>query len=241
MKPIRVLLALALLPLAGCSTVGGDIKPFAPLVPLTAVPAQSVAVATPDYTAAVAPPPAQSAGAIYRPGPGLRLFQDARAREVGDLLTINLVERTTAKTTVATAITKDSSTAMAAPTLFGAPVTANGIPILDAELGGTRAFNGAGDSAQSNRLEGSVTVTVVQRLVNGNLIVQGQKQMRLNQGDELVQIQGIVRPADIGPDNTVPSSRVGNAQIVYGGRGTMARSNAMGWLGKFFNSPIYPL
>jgi flagellar L-ring protein precursor FlgH len=70
--------------------------------------------------------------------------------------------------------------------------------------------------------------------------VQGQKNMRLNQGDELVQIQGIVRPADIGTDNSVSSSKVADARIAYGGRGAIAQSNSMGWLGRFFNSPIYP-
>ena len=83
-------------------------------------------------------------------------------------------------------------------------------------------------------------MTVIERLPNGNLRVAGEKQMRLNQGDELVQVQGIVRPSDVGPDNRVSSDRVGNAQILYGGRGAMARSNAMGWLGRFFNSAAAP-
>jgi flagellar L-ring protein precursor FlgH len=81
---------------------------------------------------------------------------------------------------------------------------------------------------------------VVEDLGNGNLRVAGEKQMRLNQGDELVQIQGLVRTADIGPDNRVSSDRVADAQILYGGRGTLARSNAMGWLARFFNSAAFP-
>ena len=70
--------------------------------------------------------------------------------------------------------------------------------------------------------------------------VQSVKNMRLNQGDELVQIQGIVRPADINPDNTISSGKVADARIAYGGRGAIAQSNSMGWLGRFFNSPIFP-
>ena len=116
----------------------------------------------------------------------------------------------------------------------------NGRDILSASVNGDRGFSGAGNSAQSNRLQGSVTVTVIQRLPNGNLVVQGQKNMRLNQGDELVQIQGIVRPADINPDNTISSGKVADARIAYGGRGAIAQSNSMGWLGRFFNSPIFP-
>ncbi|MGL6822929.1 flagellar basal body L-ring protein FlgH, partial [Xanthomonas hortorum pv. gardneri] len=92
----------------------------------------------------------------------------------------------------------------------------------------------------SNRMQGSVTVTVMQRLPNGNLVIQGQKNLRLTQGDELVQVQGIVRAADISPDNTVPSSKVADARIAYGGRGAIAQSNAMGWLSRFFNSRLSP-
>ncbi|MCF5925129.1 flagellar basal body L-ring protein FlgH, partial [Xanthomonas perforans] len=73
-----------------------------------------------------------------------------------------------------------------------------------------------------------------------NLVIQGQKNLRLTQGDELVQVQGIVRAADIAPDNTVPSSKVADARIAYGGRGAIAQSNAMGWLSRFFNSRLSP-
>ena len=79
------------------------------------------------------------------------------------------------------------------------------------------------------------------RLANGNLLVRGEKWIQLNQGNEYVQIQGIVRPADIAPDNSIPSSRVADARIAYGGRGAVSNSNVMGWLSKFFNSPIYPM
>jgi Flagellar basal body L-ring protein len=159
---------------------------------------------------------------------------------VGDLLTINLVENTAAQTSATTSVDKKSEIALAAPNIAGAAVTLNGRDILSASVNGDRGFNGSGNSAQSNRLLGSVTVTVIQRLPNGNLVVQGQKNMRLNQGDELVQIQGIVRPADINPDNTISSGKVADARIAYGGRGAIAQSNSMGWLGRFFNSPIFP-
>mgnify|MGYP003584140018 CR=1 FL=1 len=216
--------ATAALLLAGC-VAAGDVRPYPALAPIVPVVAPS-APATP--------------GAIYQAGPGLALYEDPTARDVGDLLTITLVESTTAQTSASTQVAKNSEIAMAAPELLGAPVTWNGRDILSASASGERDFDGQGKSSQSNRLQGSVTVTVVQRLPNGNLVVQGQKNLRLNQGDELVQIQGIVRPADISRDNSVPSSRVGEARIVYGGRGAIAQSNAMGWLGRFFNTRLYP-
>jgi flagellar L-ring protein precursor FlgH len=217
--------ALACIALLGGCTVAGDIRPYPALAPMQPL---------------VAPMAEPSAGAIYAAGPGLNLYGDRRARDVGDLLTITLVESTTASTTANTTISKDSSIGIGSPTLFGAPVTLGGKDILSATASGERDFAGKGNSAQSNKLQGSVTVTVIQRLPNGNLVVQGQKNLRLNQGDELVQIQGIVRAADIAPDNTISSSKVADARIAYGGRGAVAQSNAMGWLGRFFNSRLSP-
>ncbi len=220
-----IILTVSTLALSGCSRSFGDVRPYAPMAPIQPI---------------VAPQEQATAGAIYRAGPGLSLYSDRRARNVGDLLTINLIENTTAQTSATTSVDKTSEITMAAPNIAGAPLTYNGRDLLSASVNGDRGFNGNGKSAQSNRLQGSLTVTVIQRLPNGNLVVQGQKNMRLNQGDELVQIQGIVRPADIGTDNSIASSKVADARIAYGGRGAIAQSNSMGWLGRFFNSPIYP-
>ncbi|UNK43976.1 flagellar basal body L-ring protein FlgH [Luteimonas sp. S4-F44] len=222
----RALAPLLLTALLGGCVAAGDVRPYPPLAPIQPV------VAAPAYA---------TQGAIYQTGGGgLSLFADKRAREVGDLITIQLVESTIAQTNAATQVGKESSVAIAPPNLFGAPVTIGGREVLGASASGKRDFDGNGRSTQSNRLQGSITVTVVQRLPNGNLVVEGSKELRLNQGNELVQVQGIVRPADIAPDNSVPSGRVADARIVYGGRGALAQSNAMGWLGRFFNSRLSP-
>lgn len=224
--PTAALLAATLLAGNGCMLASyGDVRPYAPMAPVQP-PMTEVGPATP--------------GAIYRSGPSLNLYGDHRARDVGDLLTINLVESTTATTSASTGIDKSSKTALSAGAVLGGPLTLNGRDLLNTDMSGDRSFSGKGNSAQSNKLQGSLTVTVVQRLPNGNLVVQGEKNMRLNQGDELVQIQGVIRPLDIATDNSVSSSRVADARIVYGGRGPIAKSNAMGWLGRFFNSPIFP-
>jgi flagellar L-ring protein FlgH len=237
---MKALLAGGLaLALSACATAMGDVRPFA----------EPAAAMRAPVTAAVPMAAVHSAGdgggSIYAAAGGggnrgLRLFQDGKAREVGDLLTIVLVENTRARTNARTSVSKDAGVGIAAPTVFGQSITHNGRPLLQAEIEGSRDFSGAGDSAQSNQLAGDITVSVVEDLGNGNLRVAGQKRLRLNQGDELVQIQGLVRVADIGPDNRITSDRVGEAAIVYGGRGTLARSNAMGWLGRFFNSAAFP-
>lgn len=224
------LIAALVLPalLGGCAGLGiaaGDVRPYAPMAPIVPVVAQQAQ---------------PSAGAIYAAGPSLSLYSDRRARDVGDLLTITLVESTNASSTANTSITKKDAVTMATPTLLGAPLTVNGVNVLNNATSGDRSFAGKGNTAQSNTMQGSITVTVMQRLPNGNLVIQGQKNLRLNQGDELVQVQGIVRAADIGSDNTIPSSKVADARIAYGGRGAVAQSNAMGWLSRFFNSRISP-
>jgi flagellar L-ring protein precursor FlgH len=222
-----LVLALVLLMLTACghgAMMRGDVQPLAPMAVMQ-VPVQATAV--------------PSAGAIYREGPGLRLYTDRKAREVGDIVTINLSERTQASTRANTAITKESTNTMSG-TVFGAPVTVGGQDVLDNSLSNTRDFAGDGNSTQSNQITGTLTAQVVQKLPNGNLVIQGSKELTLNQGNELIQVQGIIRTADIGPDNTIASTRVADARIVYGGRGPIARSNAMGWLDRFFNGAWFP-
>jgi len=224
-KLARIALPCAVATLLGGCVIAGDVRPYPAMAPIQPI---------------MPPQAAPTAGAIYAAGPTLQLYSDRRARDVGDLLTITLLENTTAQTSANTATNKESNLSLGTPSILGAPVTLGGKDILSATAAGKRDFTGKGNSAQSNRLQGSVTVTVVQRLPNGNLVVQGQKNLRLNQGDELVQVQGIVRPADIAQDNSIPSSRVADARIVYGGRGPVAQSNAMGWLSRFFNSGLTP-
>ena len=182
-----------------------------------------------------------TSGAVYQEGTDLRLFEDLRARRAGDILTIRLVERTDASKKATTNTKKGSNMELADPVIAGRPVTVNGNPILNNSYDAQRGFTGEGDSAQSNRLTGSVTVTVVRRMPNGNLEVSGDKWITINQGRELVRVSGIVRPYDVQPDNSVSSEKVAEARIVYSGKGTIADSNAQGWLSRFFNMPAFPL
>lgn len=175
------------------------------------------------------------AGAIVAPGQGLLLFEDAKARAVGDMLTINLVENTRAQKSASTTTSKTSELGVGAAVAFGTAV-----PETESSISAERSFDGSGDTELSNQLSGTLTVFVVKRLPNGNLVVRGDKQLRLNQGSEEVRLEGVVRPIDIAANNTVDSTRVGNARVVYAGRGALADANAQGWLARFFNSPWIP-
>jgi flagellar L-ring protein precursor FlgH len=186
------------------------------------------------------PAAAASTGAIYQSGHDVALFENPVARNVGDIVTVRLVENTAAQKTSSTTTSKSSTAALPGPTVFGRPVTVNGTEILGASLDRNTSFDGAGDSQQSNKLQGDLTVTVARRLSNGNLLVRGQKWIGINQGKEFVRIQGIIRPIDIQPDNSVLSTKVADATISYGGQGALADANAPSWLSRFFNSRWVP-
>ena len=194
----------------------------------------SVATAPPEPVAA----PMATGGSIFSSANHLLLFDDPIAHNVGDILTVLLVERTDATKSASTSTSKDTSVSTGNPTLFGLPVTHNGVPLLNNSIESTNAFSGEGASTQSNRLAGSVSVRVDERLANGNLRVSGSKVIELNQGSEVVSIVGIVRPADIGPDNIINSDRIAESEIRYAGRGELNRANRMGPLARIFNSPF---
>jgi len=179
-------------------------------------------------------------GAIYAQGTEVSLWENVTARNVGDTLTIRLQEATNAEKSASTSANKSSQAEMSGPTIFGRPVTVNGTPILEGSMDNDSSFAGNGASKQSNTLDGAISVTVAKRFTNGNLLVQGQKWITINTGREFVRVQGIVRPSDIAPDNSVVSWKVADAYISYGGQGTVANASKPGWLYRFFNSPHTP-
>ncbi|HEX4872794.1 MAG TPA: flagellar basal body L-ring protein FlgH [Nevskiaceae bacterium] len=214
-------LLLAVLLLGGCASRG--------------TPAPAPAAVSPG-------PPVESRlpGAIYGAATANAWFEDRKARRVGDVLTVLLVERTDAQKSVSSSLNRSSETRIDNPTLFGRPLTRGGTPLFDFGLGGSSEFSGGGDAAQSNKLQGSVSVLVEQVLPNGHLVIAGAKELELNQGRETVQLRGVVRPADIRADNSITSDRVANAEIRYSGEGSLSAANRAGWLTRFFASPLWP-
>lgn len=180
-------------------------------------------------------------GSLFQTGRDVALFENPVAGRSGDILTIHLVESTSASKKSSTSTKKATNASLGAGTsVFGKPVTVGGKNVLSAGIGDSSDFTGEGNSAQSNTLSGDITVTVAKRYSNGNLVIQGQKWLTLNQGQEYVRIQGLVRQADIQPDNTILSTKVANATISYAGKGALADANAKGWLARFFDSPLTP-
>jgi flagellar L-ring protein precursor FlgH len=198
-----------------------------------------------DYYAATLPeevPTGEVAnGAIFQSGRDIPLFENAVARRVGDTVTINLQESTAAQKSASTTTSKSTKVDMPTPTLAGAGIELHGNDILNFDIDNKRNFDGSGDSQLSNKLQGSITVTVAKRLANGNLVVRGQKWIGINQGREFIRVQGVIRPVDILPDNSIPSYKVADASISYGGQGALADANRPGLLSRFFNSQWNPL
>ncbi|PZU57311.1 MAG: flagellar biosynthesis protein FlgH [Sphingobium sp.] len=187
------------------------------------------------YAPTYAPPPAVQAqpnGAIFQAATGFTpLTSGARASMVGDVITITLVERTQATKSNSANTARDGSIGLTPPTT--GPF--NFFQPSDVGASGTNAFTGKGAASQSNALTGEITVTIAQVFPNGTMMVRGQKALTLNRGDEFIQISGIVRQADIGPDNRIPSTRVADAKIIYSGKGEIARASSQGWLQRFFS------
>jgi flagellar L-ring protein precursor FlgH len=184
--------------------------------------------------------PRYSGGAVFNDATAISLFETNRARHVGDILTVLLVERTDAQKRAQTTGKKDDKIEMPNPLLYGRKPALGAGYDLGINIETKRKFDGQGESRQNNRLDGNISVTVAKVLANGNLVVQGEKWIRINQGNEFVRLVGIVRPFDIKPDNTIESSRIANARIAYSGTGQVSNTNAQGWFSRILWGPIYP-
>lgn len=196
------------------------------------------------YYAPVAPQQLQQPkpvdGAIFNAATNIDIYGDGRAHRVGDIITIVLSEKTQSSKSATTTADKSSSMSLPQPTILGNALSLFGAPFSASSDAASNVFDGEGKSDMSNSLSGDITVTVHEVLPSGVLSVRGEKWMQLNQGDEYIQISGLVRPQDIAADNTVPSTKLADARIGYSGTGGVHDTNVMGWLGRFFISPLWP-
>lgn len=207
----------ALCGLSGCQTMA----PHVDVVQPTAIKPQPM------------PIPVVASGSIYANANYRPLFEDHRARLVGDTVTISIVEKVSAVQKSTSTIDK-SGKASAAVT---------GIPFLNSpntvnRLGGGGSSNtdfaGKSDTENSNDITGSITATVIEVLPNGHLIVSGEKQLGVNENVDVLRFSGQVDPAAILSGNVVPSTAVANVRLEHRGRGAAAEAQEIGWLGRVF-------
>ena len=197
------------------------------------VPGVVATLPAPPLPAAEAP---AATGSLYNPASFAGLTSDRRARRVGDLLTIRLVERTQARKSASADSNRNGNTSITLPDVPPFSFVPTGLT----QGGSTQGFKGSGSAAQDNQLSGDITVTVARVLPGGVLMVAGEKRLTLNRGEEQVQLTGLVRIDDLGPDNSVPSTRVADARIRYSGSGQVADQSRQGWLARFF-AKVIPL
>jgi flagellar L-ring protein FlgH len=183
-------------------------------------------------TAAVAPATPVANGAIFQDVGYASLTSGNRAAAVGDIVTIQLVERLSASKSNSAGTSRNGSVGITPPATgpLGSLFSAS-----DVNMGGDQSFKGKGEAAQSSNLNGEISVTIAAVYPNGTMQVRGEKLLILNRGDDKVQFSGLIRSADISADNRVLSSRVADARIIYTGKGEIARASKQGWLQRFFS------
>jgi flagellar L-ring protein precursor FlgH len=220
---MRVLLVLgAAAALSGCLTMNPRVE-----------------VAEPTQTIPRTPPPAvQSNGAIFQQAQYRPLFEDYRARHRGDTLKVEIVEKIVASQKSTSAIDKSGKVDASLVALPG--INPSRLTRANAEGTSNNTFAGKGSTENSNDFFGSISVTVVDVLPNGHLLIAGEKQIGVNSNVDVLRFSGQVDPLLIEPGNSIPSVKIANVRVEHRGRGAQADAQTMGWLSRIFLN-ILPL
>jgi flagellar L-ring protein precursor FlgH len=210
---MKIIVLLGALALAGCSATPTSIV-------------QRPTSLRPAMPEALAP----ASGAIYQAAQYRPMFEDRRARHIGDMLTISITERTNAVKAGASSGNKSGAVSFSTPglaqTRLGANVSANA----------ANKFADGDNQSASNTFSGTIGVTVTEVLPNGNLIVAGEKQIAMNKGVEFIRFSGMINPDTIQTGNTVPSTVVADARVEYRTNSQIDRAEVTAMVSRFFQS-----
>ncbi len=176
---------------------------------------------------------AKPTGSLYNPSTHRPLFEDQRARFLGDTLTIQIKEQINAAQTNSMNASRSDSASLNVPLIQGF-FGQRDLKAINSSASSEKDFSGKGESKAANNLTATLTVTVSDILPNGNLQVIGEKQIGTNRDVEYLKFSGVVNPVTILPGNLVPSSKVADARIEYRGKGVLDSATTMGWLSRFF-------
>jgi len=219
--PAGAFLAAALL-LAGCAS--------APAPP----PAVTETAAPVAFTPPVEP---RTKGSLWSPNRRLRLYEDLRARQVGDIVTVSVVENSDAKNEAETSSDRDSSLDAKVTSLMGYQVPTNSQNFVGATL--ANKFKGKGSTDRKSEMSTSIACRVVQVMPSGNLHIKGSRLTLVNAEKLFITLEGVIRPSDISPDNVVLSTHVAEARITYTGSGPVSDQQRPGWFTRLMNA-IWP-
>ena len=181
-----------------------------------------------------------SVGSLYSDGVAGYL-EDTRAVRVGDLVVVRVDEDADAQGAAKTKLRRENQSSMGVTALLGlVPSIRKKHPNIDPsqllEVLSKSDFKGEGDTSRRGTLRGRIAVRVSKEMPNGDLFVEGNKVLMINNEEYHLYLSGLVRPADIGPDNVVVSSRIADAQIEFTGRGDVADQQRKGWLGRLLDA-----
>ncbi|MDR3038040.1 MAG: flagellar basal body L-ring protein FlgH [Candidatus Adiutrix sp.] len=193
------------------------------------------------------PEPAfRAEGSLYSDD-SLNIFADAKARRVGDIITINIVENSRASKNATTSTGRQNSIQANTDALLGYENPTNvpligGIfsslnyqPNIGVDVGYNSSFSGSGTTNRTENMNARLSARVIQVLPNGNLVIRGSQEILVNNERQYITVQGVVRPNDISADNTVLSTYIADARIDYSGQGDISRKQREGWLSRFFD------
>ena len=221
-KVSSILAALILIPIwgTGCLTPQSSSKNAYSLPP----------AAVRQYSSPAAP---LSEGSLWSSGRGVSMFADMKARNVGDIVTINVVESATASNNASTKTARTS----------GLEASWSGVlsKIVGDWVGNnqkvdfTNNFDGKGDTTRSSQLSTYITAQVIQVLPNGYLAIQGNRQVRVNNENQVINVQGVIRTEDINANNIILSTYISDAKIELIGQGAVSDKQRPGWLARILD------
>jgi len=180
----------------------------------------------------LAPPsePTYEPGSLWATDRAGSLFEDTRAKHVGDLVMVQVNENSSGIKEADTSTSRDSSLSTGINAFFNAPVDGRNI-----DVGVTNTYDGSGSTSRSGKLSAMVAAVVTQVLPNGNLVVEGSREIQVNDEMQIIRLSGVVRPVDISASNVVLSSRIADAAITYTGVGTVDEKQRPGWFARLFD------
>ena len=176
--------------------------------------------------------PVVNNGAIFQASQYRPLFEDHRARLVGDSLTVQIVEKVSASQTSTSSVDKSGKVSAAVTALPF--LSANSFARASAGGSSSNTFAGKGSTENTNDFSGTITATVTGVLANGHLLIAGEKQIGVNHNVDVLRFSGQVDPRAIQSGNVVASAQIANVRIEHRGRGQQAEAQGIGWLGRFF-------
>lgn len=225
-KPYSLLLLLLVMT-SGCSAISG--------LNTTQAPQPPERYSMPKIEA---PKPGPQEGSIYSAQSNLDLYRDSRARTIGDIVLIKIVETSSGTKKASTKTARDSSISGGVEALFGieqwlANRNANFTPSATSLKAGLKNdFDGSGETKRDSNVTATLSARVVDTTMDGNLVIRGYREVRVNNETQFIILSGIVRPKDISQDNSILSSYIADARIDYSGTGVVGDKQQAGWLAR---------